>query len=501
MSVRASLKNKTTGLKVIFASSEASPFAKTGGLADVAGHLPTALQRLGCEVFLFLPYYTQIKDSGVKPVRVPVNLHVPSGKGDIAAELYMAEGFEAGGAKVYFIRKDEFFDRAFLYGTPDGDYSDNLDRFSFFSRAVIEAAKALGLKPDVIHCNDWQTGLIPAYLRDAYRNDPALSKAAVVFTIHNIAYQGLFDRGLYGITGLSEGLFTQDGLEFWDKISLLKAGIVYSDVITTVSPAYAEEIRTPVLGGGLDGLLEARRGDLFGVLNGVDYNEWNPETDKLIPATYSAQDIEGKAKCKRALAKEFGMKLKTGAPLVGMVSRLAEQKGFDILIEAIPEIMKNDIGLVILGSGEALYRDALLDAAKSHPGRVSVKIAFSNELAHLITAGSDIFLMPSRYEPCGLNQMFALRYGTPPVVRATGGLDDTVSDVADGFATGFKFGEYSPVALAAKLKEAVAAYKDKKAWAQLQQNGMKKDFSWDAAATRYVELYFAALRKAKMPKP
>lgn len=481
-------------MNVIFVSSEASPFAKTGGLADVAGALPQALQRLGCEVSLFLPYYAEVKNSGVKAARVPVDIPVPSGKREITAELYMAEGFEAGGVRVYFIKKDEFFDRACLYGTPEGDYFDNLERFAFFSRAVIEAIKALGLRPDVIHCNDWQTGLVGAYLKDVYKHDPVLSRAAVVFTIHNIAYQGLFDKELYELTGLSEGLFTADGVEFWDKISLLKAGMVYSDVITTVSPAYAKEIQTPEFGGGLDGLLTQRGGDLFGVLNGADYCEWNPATDSLIPANYSAFDLSGKAKCKKLLLKEFGVKTKAGVPIVGMVSRLAEQKGFDILVEAIPEIMKDDIGLVILGSGEARYRDALLDAAKSYPGRISVKIAFSNALAHLITAGSDIFLMPSRYEPCGLNQMFALRYGTVPVVRAVGGLDDTVSG-----DTGFKFKEYSAEALSGKLKEAVAAFKDKKAWAQLQQNGMEKDFSWDAAATRYVALYCAALRK--MPKP
>ncbi|MBI5970019.1 MAG: glycogen synthase GlgA [Deltaproteobacteria bacterium] len=496
--MRSLLENKTTtkttGMNVIFASSEAAPFAKTGGLADVAMLLPAAIKRRGCEVSLFLPYYAQVKASGVKPVRVPVSIHLPSGKRELTAELYMTEGF--GGVNVYFIKRDEFFDRAFLYGTPKGDYPDNLERFSFFSRAVIEAIKAVGLMPDVIHCNDWQTGLIPAYLKDVYWNDPVFFNAAIVFTIHNIAYQGLFDKRLYGATGLSTSLFTADGLEFWDKISLLKAGIVYSDMITTVSQTYAKEIQTLELGGGLDGLLRARRGGLFGVLNGVDYGEWNPETDGLIPAAYSSTDMSGKAKCKMALMKEFGVKLKTPAPLVGMVSRLAEQKGFDILLEALPEIMKNDIGLVILGEGETRYQEALIEAAKIHPGRVSVKIAFSNALAHLITAGSDVFLMPSRYEPCGLNQMFALRYGTPPVVRATGGLQDTVSDAADGSATGFKFRGYSASALVGKLKEAEAGYKDKKAWALLQKNGMKKDFSWDVSARRYIELYGAALKKS-----
>jgi len=482
-------------LNVIFATPEALPFAKTGGLADVSGALPLALKKLGCKVSLFLPYYREIASRGFKAEPAGIEVIVPVGKRDVRGQVLKAS---IDGVAVYFIKRDEFFDRSCLYGTPDGDYFDNLERFMFFSRGVIEALRSKAFKPDIIHCNDWQTGLIPAYLRDAYRNDPRLSKAATVFTIHNIAYQGLFPASLYSVTGLNPELYNPEGLEFWGKVSLLKAGIVYSDVITTVSPAYSSEIQTPEYGAGMDGLLKKRKNDLYGVLNGVDYSIWDPRTDRLIPAGYSAEDLSGKAACKRELLKRTNLKVKEDAPLIGMVSRLADQKGFDILSAAMPELMKLDVGFVILGSGESKYQKLLEDLQRRYPEKISVNIVFDDALSHMIEAGCDMLLMPSKYEPCGLNQIYSLKYGTVPVVRATGGLDDTVSENKAKSGNGFKFREYSSKALINKVREAVETYKDKKAWERLQRNGMSEDFSWESAARKYLDIYLLA--RKKLPK-
>ncbi len=482
-------------LNVIFATPEALPFAKTGGLADVAGALPLALKKLGCKVSLFLPYYREVGLSGVKTEPTGLEVVVPVGRRDIRGQVLKAS---SDGVAVYFIKRDEFFDRSCLYGTPEGDYFDNLERFMFFSRGVMEALKAGAFKPDIIHCNDWQTGLIPAYLKDTYRNEPRFSKTAAVFTIHNIAYQGLFPSYLYGVTNLSPELYNPEGLEFWGKLSLLKAGIVYSEIITTVSPAYSSEIQTPEYGGGLEGLLKKRKDNLYGVLNGVDYGIWDPRVDKLIPSNYSAGDLSGKAVCKRGLLRKINLGLKDETPLIGMISRLADQKGFDILSAAMPELMKLDVGFVILGSGELKYQKLLEDLASRYPGKLSVNMAFDNTLSHMIEAGCDMLLMPSKYEPCGLNQIYSLRYGTIPVVRATGGLDDTVRDYNGRNGNGFKFKEYSSKALINKVKEAISAYKDKKAWEKLQKNAMKEDFSWESAARKYIDIY--GLARKKLPK-
>ncbi|MEK7773991.1 MAG: glycogen synthase GlgA, partial [Deltaproteobacteria bacterium] len=465
-------------LNVLIASPEATPFAKTGGLADVAGSLTVALKDLGCNVALMLPFHRQVAEGAfdIKPVDIDVT--VPIGLRKVGVQVLKGA---SKGVPVFFIRRDEYFDRSFLYGTPEGDYFDNLERFAFFSRAVLETAKAIGFRPDVIHCNDWQTGLIPAYLKDAYRGDAFFSGTATIFTIHNIAYQGVFPAELYRLIGLGPELFGPDGLEFWGKINLLKSGLVFSGTLTTVSEAYSREIRTKEYGGGLDGVLQRRKEDLYGVLNGIDYGEWNPETDPHIPARYSWKDLRGKAWCREALLKEFGLKLKAGAPLIGMISRLAEQKGFDILCDAMPELMERDIGMVVLGSGDRKYQLLIEGLAVRYPEKLSVRIAFNNRLAHLVEAGSDIFLMPSRYEPCGLNQMYSLRYGTVPVVRATGGLDDTVRDRAEVGRNGFKFTGYSPEALTAKVMEAITVYGDKNAWKALQMEGMKEVFSWEAS--------------------
>ncbi len=480
------------GLKIVFAASEAAPLAKTGGLADVAGALPAALKELGCEVSSFMPFYREVALSGVATEPTGVRVKVPLGVRTITSEVFRTKG---AGPTTYLIKRDEFFDRTYLYGTPEGDYFDNLERYAFFSRAVIEAVKGLGIRPDIIHANDWQTGLIPAYLKDLYKTDKRFSKTSTVFTVHNAAYQGLFPAGLYGELGLGTGLLSAEGLEAWGKINLLKAGAAFSDIITTVSPGYSAELQTPELGCGLEGLFKKRNADLFGVLNGVDYGQWNPETDLLIPANYRPADMSGKSLCRKKLLKAFGLKIGSETPVIGMVSRLVEQKGFDILIGAMPRIMKMDTGFVILGSGNKKYEKRLTAAAEKYPDRLGVKTIFDNKLAHLIEAGSDIFLMPSRYEPCGLNQIYSLKYGTIPVVRATGGLKDTVRGFPSQRATGFKFEDYSAQALAGKLKEALTLFRDKKAWAALMDNAMAEDFSWESSARRYMEIYKSALKK------
>lgn len=481
------------GLNVIFVSPEANPFAKTGGLADVAGSLPLALQRLGCNVALILPYYNRhMEKSGIPVEDTGLQVTAPLGKREITGQILKSE---IDGLPVYFIKRDEFFDRSYLYGTPEGDYFDNLERFTFFSRAVLETIRARGFEPDIIHCNDWQTGLIPAYLKNLYKNDLYFSGTATVLTIHNLAYQGLFPPALYDLTGLSPSLYNPEGVEFWGKVNLLKAGIVYADVLTTVSAAYSKEIQTPEYGCGLEGLLKKRKSDLFGILNGVDYDEWDPGKDIFLPARYSSDDLSEKAVCKKELLKEFGLKLKGDIPVIGIISRLAGQKGFDILSEAMDELMKLKLAMVILGSGDKKYQELLEGLAAKYPKKLSIKIAFSNSLAHLVEAGSDMFLMPSKYEPCGLNQIYSLRYGTIPVVRATGGLDDTVVDHALAHGNGFKFADYEPEALVAKVKEALTVYKDKQEWARLQRSAMSEDFSWENSAKKYIELYERARKK------
>lgn len=505
------------GVRIIFAASEAAPFAKTGGLADVAGSLPVELKRLGCGVVLFLPLYREVAEKGLDLVEVDLGLDIPvgspesirarvgaGGRGDIGEEgvdTLKARLFKTnlGEVPVYFIKRDEYYDRTHLYGIPEGDYFDNLDRYAFFSRAVLEAIKACGFKPDIIHCNDWQTGLISAYLKDAYAIDPYFSKVATVFTIHNLAYQGLFPYAKFDRTGLSPELFSPEGVEFWGKINLLKAGVVYSDVITTVSEAYSREIQTEEFGWGLDGLLKMRKNDLYGILNGVDYSEWNPETDVLIPSNYSLRNMRGKSYCRRRLLREMKLPLKAGVPVIGIISRLAGQKGLDILCEAIPELVKLDLGLVILGAGERKYQTLVTELAARFPHKMAVRIGFDNRLAHLIEAGSDMFLMPSRYEPCGLNQIYSLKYGTIPIVRATGGLDDTVTDYkkGDGEGNGFKFADYTPKAIIRKVREALDVYRNRGEWKRLQEEAMTEDFSWHSSAIKYIDLYKAAIEKAR----
>ncbi|HHL39578.1 MAG TPA: glycogen synthase GlgA [Deltaproteobacteria bacterium] len=479
-------------LKVLFASPEAVPFAKTGGLADVAGALPAALAAQGADVTLIMPFYRQTMEKGLELTEVEIDASVGLGPRELDVRV-----LEYGhrGVRVLFIRRDEFYDRGSLYGTPDGDYFDNLERFVFFSRAVVETARALGLRPDIFHLNDWQTGLVPAFLKDSGGSD--FPGAATVFTIHNIAYQGLFPPSLFHLTGLDAGFFHPDRLEFWGRLNLLKGGIVLSDAVTTVSEAYSREIQTEEFGCGLEGVLRARSKDLYGVLNGVDYSVWDPSNDEKIAARYSASDLSGKEKCKADLLGEYAIDAPLETPLIGIISRLTDQKGFDILAEAMDELMAMELAMVVLGTGERRYQELFTELASRHRGRLGVKIAYDDTLAHKIEAGCDMFLMPSRYEPCGLNQIYSLRYGTIPIVRATGGLDDTIRDYDTGAGNGFKFTDYTARALVEKVKEAIWVYGYKEAWRELQARAMREDFSWERSAARYMEIYRRTLAGKK----
>jgi starch synthase len=478
-------------LKVLFLSSEAVPFAKTGGLADVAGALPVALKRLGLDVRLVLPFYRITRDSDLQIRPRLTDLKVPFG-----AEILMADVLECKtkeGVLAYLIDREDMYDRLNLYGNDQGDHYDNLERFSFFSHAVFAITEAIRFIPDVIHCHDWQTGLVPALLQSEREKDSALWGTPSVFTIHNIGYQGIFPKERFPVTGLPmKRFFHLEGVEFWGKISLLKAGIVYADAVTTVSPKYAEEIQTPEYGMGMEEIVKHWSAKLYGILNGADYGVWDPSIDPHISASYSFDEISGKRKCKESLIQEMDLDpALEGRPLLGMISRLGPQKGFDLLLSVLNKIMALDVGLVILGSGERTIAEAIKEAAGYHPRRLGFVTGYDDPLAHRIMSAADLFLIPSRYEPCGLTQMYALKYGTVPVVRATGGLDDTVQQFnpTNGKGNGFKFSGYEPKAFLDQVRYAVDVFQVKKIWRSLLANGMRADFSWERSAQNYLEIY------------
>jgi starch synthase len=480
---------KQKPLRVLIAASECVPFSKTGGLADVIGALPEALAVEGLSVAVVLPRYRSTKIE--KPQTLISSLTIPLGGG-----LYFPGIIEETGRKSpvrwIFVDYPPYFERDSLYVGPQGtDWPDNPERFALFSRAALEVAKQI-VRPDVLHCHDWQAGLAPVLLKTAYAADPALQKTPTAFTIHNLGYQGLFPPDALYRTGLTQELFTMEWLEFYGQVNFLKGALVYSDAITTVSKGYAREIQTPEYGFGLEGVLKERTARLRGILNGVDYAEWDPGVDRFIAAHYSAANLEGKTKCKKDLLQQFGLPSDDlDTPLIGIVSRFTRQKGADLLAEVADRLMSKDLRLVALGSGEPEYEELFRELSKRHKGKVAVRVAYDNALAHKIEAGADMFLMPSRYEPCGLNQIYSLRYGTVPVVRATGGLDDTIEqyDAASGQGTGFKFTEYSGAALLETVERAMGVFADRAQWKRLTQTGMKKDFSWGASAREYVKLY------------
>jgi starch synthase len=486
-------------LKVLFLSPEAVPFAKTGGLGDVAGSLPPALRRLGVDVRVVMPLYTMVKGSGAAMRLICEDLKVPLGDSLLSARIWEAQSAEK--TPVYLVEREDLYSRSNLYGTPAGDYYDNLERFSFYSHAALRLAEEISFRPDLIHCHDWQSGLVPALVRDLYRHSPSVGEVRTVFTIHNLGYQGIFSPEKLRLTGLSmDRHYHMEGLEYWGKISLLKAGIMYADMITTVSPTYAQEIQTESYGLGMEGILRRRKSVLFGILNGVDYGIWDPAHDTHLPANYSIRKMAGKSDCKKALISEMGLDpALINRPLLGVISRLDAQKGIDLLVAALPDILARDAGVVILGSGESSIQEALRTAARDNPGRVGLTIGFNDPLAHRIMGGADMFLIPSRYEPCGLTQMYSLRYGTVPVVRATGGLDDTIVPFCreSGEGNGLKFSAYQPQALLSAVRDAVDLFGDAKNWKKLLTNAMKADFSWDRSARSYLELYQSALKPAQ----
>lgn len=483
-------------LKVLFAASEIVPYAKTGGLADVVGALPQALTRLGCEVAIVMPKYRAVTDEKFGLSLLKRGLRVPMGMGDMYADVW--EGTTGGGrVKAFFIQNDRYFDREQLYGTPEGDYPDNSERFAFFSKALLEMCQDIGWIPDLINLNDWQTGLAAAYQKTWFRKG-AWANTRTLFTIHNIAYQGIFPKWVLPMTGLGWEEFRPDRLEFYDQVNYLKAGLQYSDALNTVSPTYAKEIQTGEFGYGMDGVLRDREADLHGILNGVDYDEWNPGHDPLIPAQYTARNVVAKAESKKRLCSDQGLPYSPKTPLFGMISRLTDQKGLDLLAEILPAFLAMDVQLVILGFGEQRYHNLLGEWKNRYPGKLALNFKFDNPLSRLIYAGSDMFLMPSRFEPCGLGQLISLRYGSIPVVRKTGGLADTIVNLSEDASTGngFMFEHYTGEAFLASLKRSVEAYKNEADWQRLVVRAMGQDFSWNSSAQKYLDLYKQVLQKS-----
>jgi len=483
---------------IVFAASECVPFAQTGGLAKVIGELPPELVELGHSVTVYLPLYKSAR------ALLPETLTYAVRSITIPFQYYnrfagIVDGGLRDGVQYYFVDCPELFDREGIYGPKDGagDYGDNAERFGLYCRAILEATKQLGI-PDIFHMHDWAAGMLPVLLRSTYYFDVALKSAGVVLTIHNAAYQGWFPPKTIEQMLLPWDMFTPDKLEHYDKLNFLKGGLVYSDYLTTVSPTYAKEIQTEEFGARLDSVLRRRSGDLRGILNGVDYAAWDPAHDGKLAAHYSAENLDGKAECRKDLLHAYGLgNVPETTAVIGIVSRLATQKGFDFLMEIANQLDERDAVLVVLGTGEPYYEQFFRSWAARRPHQVSVQVRYDETLAHKVEAGSDIYLAPSRYEPCGLNQLYSLKYGTVPVVRATGGLEDTVEEW-NGEArtgTGFKFYGYNPQDLLGAIDRALGAFRDKDGWQALMRNGMAKDFSWKKPAAEYVEVYEEVLRR------
>jgi starch synthase len=482
-------------MHIAFAASECVPFSKTGGLADVVGALPRALAALGHKVSVYVPRYRQTKLTD--PETVVNSITIPFDDKYRFCSVVTTGANAPAGVRFYFVDYPPYFDRDALYGGPAGDYPDNAERFALFSRAVLEASKVLGV-PQVFHCHDWQSALVPVMLRTLYAEDPAFREVATVFTIHNMGYQGLFPPDILPLLALPWELLTMSKMEFFGQVNFLKGALVYSDFVTTVSRKYSQEIQTSEYGFGLEGVLRDRAATVTGILNGVDYDEWSPQTDKFIAAKYSPQDLSGKQKCKQDLLTAFGLANANSSsnsgskvPVIGIASRFAAQKGFDLIAQIMDRLAREEMIMVVLGSGDKLYEEMFQRLNKQYPSKIAIKVAYDNAIAHKIEAGADMFLMPSRYEPCGLNQIYSLKYGTVPIVRATGGLDDTIDpwDARTGKGTGFKFTDYTGEALLATIKQALLAYQDPSSWQTLMRNGMARDFSWGASAREYGKIY------------
>ncbi|MEO8359170.1 MAG: glycogen synthase GlgA [Vicinamibacteria bacterium] len=473
-------------MRIVYASSEMAPYAKTGGLADVSAALPKALAARGHEVTCFLPRYGTIPYPAgrfIGEVHVPVD-SLPRSAGFYEREL-------APNLRVIFVEHPPFFDRQGIYGDSNGDFGDNEFRFAFFCRAVLEFCRSRGYRPDVFHAHDWQTGLLPVYLKAFYADDPTLHRVASVFTIHNLAYQGMFSPATLGTLGLPESLATEDALEWKGTISYLKGGLLFSEAVTTVSPTYAKEIQTAEFGQGLESIVQSRSDDLIGILNGVDYEEWDPRHDRHIRSSFDDTDHRGKALCKTAVLQEYGLATEPDLPLIGVISRLVHQKGFDLVKDAMEPLMSRGVRMVVLGTGEPDVEEGFREFARRDPSRFAVRFKYDNGLAHRIEAGADMILMPSRFEPCGLTQMYSMRYGTIPIVRATGGLADTVEpfDIKGKKGTGFIFEHADVAGLMWAIDQALETYAKPGPWTVLMQNAMTRDYSWGLSAERYEAVY------------
>ena len=482
-------------LKILLASSEVHPYAKTGGLADIAGSLPKALKQLGHDVRVIMPKYKSVAKCplGIHPVGLDVD--VPVGGTRKKGFLFLGSLHE--NIPIYFVGNDTYYFRDGIYGSRQGDYPDNAKRFIFFCRSILEVCKAIGFQPDIIHCNDWQTGLVPAYLKTVYAKDRWFQNTRSLFSIHNLGYQGNFPSSELKTANLPFSVYTPEGVEFYNHFSFLKSGLVYADLLTTVSPTYAREIQTEAFGFKMEGALRKRSGDLFGILNGVDTLEWNPAFDPWIEKNYSLKSLKQKSTCKSNLADLFSLKANGKTPILSMVTRLSNQKGIELVIEAMNDILDAGAAFVVLGSGDPKYESYFLKMSRRFPHRIGTHIGFDEKLAHKILAGSDLLLMPSQYEPCGLTQMYSLKYGTVPVVRAVGGLQDSVKEFNGKTlkGTGFKFKKFESDSFLHAVQKALSVFKKKRHWRRLMSNGMEADHSWDRAARKYNQVYMRALKR------
>lgn len=493
-------------LKIAFVSSEVAPFAKTGGLADVSGALPVQLAKLGHQSYIFMPAY-QVVLQQHNPQLIYTDLRIPVGRKTVSGNILKGQiesDQDSSSVDVFFIDEPEYFGRPGIYNEDGKDYADNCERFVFFCRAVMEAIRVLDLSIDVMHTNDWQTGLIPAYMKTEYKSIPPFENVPAIHTIHNLAYQGIFWQWDMLLTGLDWKYFNWQQMEFYGNLNLLKTGIVFADQVTTVSPTYAEEIQTDEHGCGLQGTVKSINDKLTGIMNGIDDSIWNPLTDPHLAQNYDlASWQQGKLANKTELQKELGLEQDDHIPLVGLVGRLASQKGWSILYPVIEQWLDTiDVQWVILGTGDPDYENALRYLAQRNAGRISAKLEFSDRMAHRIEAASDIFLMPSQYEPCGLNQLYSLKYGTVPVVRKTGGLADSITDASEDSANGFVFDGFSSIELETALARAIVCHmSQKERWSQLVETGMQQDWSWKASASKYVQLYHKAIADFEAASP
>lgn len=480
-------------MRILIATPEAVPYVKTGGLGDVTGALVKEFRGRNMNASLVLPLYKSIRDK-FTPEPTAKSIGLQMGGVSVEGRVWVSDRSEV--PRAYFIECERLFGRSEPYGVAGKDYPDNALRFAFFSRAVLEACLSMDIRPDVIHCNDWQTGMLPLYLSGPYRK--RFGRTATLYTIHNLGYQGIFPASDLRYTGIGNEYFTPEGIEFYGRMNFMKAGLLYADLLTTVSETYAREILEKEFGFGLEGVLRGRKDDLYGILNGIDYSEWDPAGDGMIPKRYGPGDIAGKADCRRALLRKAGI-TDEKSPLFGVVSRFSGQKGIDLISDSADDLVSLGVNVVVLGSGDAHYQRLLEDIGARNPGRIFVKAGFEEKLARLIYAGSDFFLMPSRYEPCGLGQLIALRYGAVPVVRKTGGLADTVRDY-DHLAskgTGFLFEDYSPSALKNAVKRAACVFVDKRRLGRIVRESMGEDFSWSGPADAYLGLYEKALKRVR----